>query len=459
MGIKSFGRRSQLAVLAAFAVSLTDGCGGSGGGSSSSTPGTQLSFSVNWEQSSAAVGSIAPSSAAAPLAFDTPIPAAVNAIRFILRPSAGSACCIAVLRGSQAFIDRHILLANVTPGDSTLEVNGYPTDFAPSDGVGATCATSDGEGVACEDEETLPSFGSDEVPIDVVAGVRNVVDVDVHSLPFLLDLDPADGETAESNRPRIRFAVVDANFGIDEDIDVHVDSGEVSTDAEIVNLDPCADDDSELPDCSAGGALDVSGFLVTARPPVVLPAGTADLTIQASNTAEPQRSMESNTTFIVPGATTTTTTVSSTTSSTTITSTTELITTTTLDNGEETFCLTFRVTNTADYVGVAYTVSYGATGGEFVGSGEDVDCELLLDSNPESTLASFNDDDTDSSNLFTAIISGEPFSGPVDLARCVFQQAPPLVLSNFTIQVTEATAPDLSPASATVIVEETQCPQ
>jgi hypothetical protein len=281
--------------------------------------------------------------------------------------------------------------------------------------------------------------------------------VDVHSLPFLLDLDPADGETAESNRPRIRFAVVDANFGIDEDVSVHVDSGEVSTDAEILNLDPCADDDGELPDCSAGGALDVSGFLVTARPPVVLAPGTADLTIQASNTAEPQRSMESNTTFIVPGATTTTTTVSSTTSS-TVTSTTELITTTTLDNGEETFCLTFRVTNPADYVGIAYTVAYGATGGGFVGSGEDVDCELLL-TGSETTLASFNDDDVESSNLFTAIISGDAFTGPVNLARCTFQQVPPLVLSNFTIQVTEATAPDLSPASATVIVEETQCPQ
>ena len=443
------------AVFGALALAVAAGGCGGGGSSGSSGAATSLAFTVAWEQPSAGASGVGTmSSLAGPLAFDTPIPASVNAIRFILRPDDGPACCIAVVRGSQAFIDRRILLSGVTAGESTLEVNGFPTDFAPSDGVANTCATSDGEGDDCEgDEDTLPSFGSDEISLDIVEGIRNVVDVDVHSLPFLLDLDPDDGETADSRRPTISFTVVDANFGIDPDIDVRIDADNLIVDAEIVSTEQCRDDDPELVDCSDDGELDVQGLIVTARPDVELPISLADLTIEASNTAAPPRSMVSQTTFIVPGDETTTT---STSSSTITTSTT--ITTTTLDSGLETFCLAFRVSNDVDLVGLAYTVSYSNTGGGFIGSGEDVECQLLLDTDPGTTLASFNDDDTESDQLFTAVISGDTFSGPTAVARCLFEQAPPLVLANFSIQVTEATAPDLSPANATVVVEETQCP-
>src|SRR5205085_1821492 len=80
--------RSKFSLLGVVAASLVSaGCGGGGG--SGGSPSTQLAFSVNWQQPSGAVGSIAASSAAEPLAFDTPIPASVNAIRFILRPDDG----------------------------------------------------------------------------------------------------------------------------------------------------------------------------------------------------------------------------------------------------------------------------------------------------------------------------------------------------------------------------------
>ena len=47
---------------------------------------------------------------------------------------------------------------------------------------------------------------------------------------------------------------------------------------------------------------------------------------------------------------------------------------------------------------------------------------------------------------------------PQGIAQCDFLQVPPLDLSGITIQVTEATAGDLSPASATVTISETTCP-
>jgi hypothetical protein len=455
MGSTTFrsGTRITLAVSLTLTAVAAAGCGGGGSSGGSGASGA-LAFTVNWEQPAAGASALA--SGPAPLAFDTPIPNSVNAIRFLYRPEDGPACCVAVVRGSQAFTDRRLVLSSVTAGQATLEVNGYPTDFAPDDGVSDTCATSDGGGDPCSDEETLPSFTSDDIELDVVEGVTNRVDVDVVSLPFLVGLDPDDGETADDERPRIRFAVVDANFPVSPAIEIEIETGEIFTLAELLTVDPCRDDDAELPDCSPGGALDVQGLIVDARAQIELPPGPAELEIEASNTAGPPRSMQSTTVFIVPGDTSTTTTTETSTS--TVTSSTDTSTTTTLDGGFETFCLVFRETQANDYVGLAYTVSYAATGGDFLGSGENVECELVLGTNPQTTLASFNDEDTEGDQLFTAVISGETFSGPVDIARCVFEAPTPLDLGDFSIQVTEATAPDLSPASATVTVQVTPCP-
>jgi len=434
--------------LAAAALAAA-GCGGSS--SSSGASGTAVAFAVAWEQRATEGASLKEGAV-----FAAPIPPSVNAIRFVFRPADGADCCVAVLRGSQAFTDRRIQLADVLPGESILEVNGYPTNFAPGDGISSVCPTRSGEGTPCSGQDTLPSFGSDEIELDLVAGVTNVVEVDVHSLPFLVDLDPDDGETADSPSPGIDFTVVDANHDIDPDIDILLGSGEGTVESEILTIDECFDNDAELPDCTEGGVLDVRGLRITSRSPEVLPPGETDLTILASNEAPISRDMESNTIFIVPGLVTTTTTVDTTTTSTDTTTTTSDTTTTTLEL-PQTFCLEFAVSNDVDLVGISFNASYGATGGDFTGGGEEVSCFSLLDTNPNSTLTSFNDDD-DGDTLSTAIISAETFSGPTPLVQCEFNVVPPLVLGEISIQVTEATAPDLSSTSATVVVTETTCP-
>jgi hypothetical protein len=365
----------------------------------------------------------------------------------VFRPAAPAApCCIVVQRGSQAFEERHIQLANIADGLGSLEVTGYPDQNAPgASGVSATCPTRTPlQGIACggADSNLLPSFGSDEIPVDVLPAQVNVVNVDVHSLPFLLDLDPGDGETAEDLRPHVNFTVVDAAHAIHPDVNIRIKDLAVTDHPEILTALECQDGDSELPDCSSGGALEVRGLRITSEATQNLPQGTAELRIQASNTASTPQSMESNTTFVVQGSPPTTT-----------TSTTIETTTTTLE--PVTYCLKFSVSNAVDLVGISYSVDYAASGGDFTGSGENVSCFSLLD-DPDS-LTSFNDDDG-ANTLSTAIISANTFSGPIALAQCEFRQVPPFVPGNLPIQVTEATDPDLAPASATVIVEETQCP-
>src|SRR5688572_3751223 len=117
MGIKTLRSHSRtllarapIAIAAGTLVSLAAGCGG--GGSSGGAP-TGLAFRVGWEQR---VNAGAPSSAAsllssdgAELGFEDAIPPSVNAIRFVLTPPSGGACCVEILRGSQAFIDRRIV--------------------------------------------------------------------------------------------------------------------------------------------------------------------------------------------------------------------------------------------------------------------------------------------------------------------------------------------------------------
>lgn len=447
---KILRRRNQsLFLLASLLTTITSGCGGGGGSDGGSLTG-ELSFSVNWEKPQAS-SAIVDGAAAA---FDTPIPPSVSAIRFLFRPAAPApACCITVLRGSQAFTDRRLLLANVAAGPATLEVNGYPANFAPNAGVTLTCPTNPaGQGVPCSGSQTtLPSFGSDPIPVEVVQGERNVVDVDVHSLPFLLDLDPADGATVDTRQPLVSFAVVDAANDVDPDVNIRLRSLPITTQATILDSEECDDGDTigSVPDCSEDGELEVRGYIITSESPQQLPIGVAELRIRASNTASPVRDMESNTTFVI--APEVTTTMESTTTTTSTSSTTTTI------GVPETFCLNFSVSNAVDLVGISYNALYANTGGDFVGSGENVSCVSMLDTDAETTLTTFNNNEQ-VSTLSSAIISAETFSGPVVLARCEFEQVPPLNLQQMIIQVTEATAPDLSPANATVVVEETQCP-
>ena len=424
-------------------VATLAGCGGGGG--SGASPTTQLAFSVNWEQrlaegSAAVATSTAPDGAA--LGFDTPIPPSVNAVRFLYRPAApGTACCLSVERGSQAFIDRRIVLANVTAGVGTLEVNGFPSEEVPDGGIPTTCPTRPiGQGSPCTGADNLlPSFGSDPIEVDVIPNQTNVVDVDVHSLPFVINLAPEDGGTVETATPDLDFAVVDANHAVDPDVAIRVRNLPVTVNPAVLTAEECMDGGSGLPDCSTGGELEVQGLIIHSEVTTPLPAGEAQLRIRASNTAPVVRDMESNTVFnVFPPDTTTST-------------------TTTTEVPPQTYGLKFSVSDTVDLIGLSFDVDYGATGGGFDGTGESVACQSLLTTNPDSTLATFNDNEA-IETLQAAVISAETFSGPVDIATCTFTQVPPLTLGEFVVTVTEATSPDLSPTSATVIVEETTCP-
>lgn len=444
MGNKTPRSQSRSLSAVAFGAMALAAAGCGGGGSSGGGAPTGLAFRVAWEQRAnpgGTDGASLSSANGAELGFEDEIPPSVNAIRFVLTPPSGDSCCVAVLRGSPAFEERRIVLSNVEPGDGSLEVNGYPTNFAPADGIDEECDTN-GAGSSCSSQETLPSFGSGEIEIDVVANTTNIVNVSVHSLPFLLDLDPDDGETADEEQPHISFTVVDANHDVNEDIGVLITQGSLETGVEFDSIEDCADGDIELPDCSEGGELEVRGVIVETQSQVPLDPGVASLHIEASNTAPIPRSMESDTTFIVPEVTTTTTSSS---------------TTTTEPEPPATFCLEFSVSAPVALLGVSYEVSYGATGGDFTGTGEEVSCFSLLNPNDENTLTSFNDDDG-SSTLLSAVISPEPFNVPVALAQCEFLQVPPLDTQAFSVLVTEATTADLTSTTATVSVTETTCP-
>lgn len=441
--------RTSLSAVAAFSMAgLASFAGCGGGGSDSAAPGAQLAFTVQWEKApgAASVSAPAPNGAAA---FPEAIPNSVNAIRFIFDPAQGSACCVAVERGSQAFEERRIQLANVQPGPAELQVDGFATDYAPST-ITQICATREPGGQPCvPDDRTLPSWTSGDIELDLEPGI-NVVDVDVHSVPFVIDLDPAHEATVNEALPTISFAAVDANFDIDAEELKIVISQSGLTAAQILDVEQCRDDDSELPDCSEGGALDVRGVLVTAEPGEPLESGSGELRITLENTAPTPRSQTSVTEFDVDVDVTTTTQSTTTTFDTT--------TSTTLSEAA-TFCVRFSVSNDVDLVGLSYTVDYSDAGGlgEFTGSGENVNCFTLLDTNPNSTQAIFNDDE-EGETLSSAIISAEPFSGPVAIAQCEFRQVPPLDLTGLVLQVTEATSPDLNSTNATIVVEETQCP-
>jgi len=433
MGTTTPRSRKRILQLPAIALAVSlAGCGG-GGDSGGVGVGGELAFAVKWQR---------PGGAAA--GFEDPIPPSVDAIRIIIDPESAAACCIAVLRGSQAFEERHLAITSIPAGDATVEVFGFPANFAPNDGVTATCSTRTGDGTACSNNDTLASFGSDETPVEVMAGQSNRVDIDVYSLPFLIEFNIEPGEDV-TDQP-IRFTVVDANFPINPDVEVTIDGDDLA----IHSSEPCADGGGPvLPDCSDGGELEVQGLEIVARLDTFDLSGAAELRIVARNTGVPPRQMVSSTPVVLSGGTTTTSTTSSTTTSTTETTTTTL-------GGDETFCLDFSVSNEVDLIGISFTATYSSTGGDFFGSHEDVECVSLLTTDTETTLASFNDNDQVS--LAAALISAETFSAPTALARCVFHQMPPLNLAGFSIQVTEATAPDLTSASATVIVEESTCP-
>jgi len=107
---------------------------------------------------------------------------------------------------------------------------------------------------------------------------------------------------------------------------------------------------------------------------------------------------------------------------------------------------------------LGFEVDYAATGGGFVGSRGDVECQMLFDedvmvtvpddgsetTDPGTAFGSAHDDD-EAGVLRFALVSLYGFSGPLDLVRCNFELPEGASDARFDIHVFDASNPELSP--------------
>lgn len=491
------------------------GASACGGGGDTGGQAGQLAFRVRWEQPSLLAGLLAGQGAAVDSTanvFATPIPPAVNAIRFTYAPENDDdypACCIAIVRGSDAFENRRLSLADVPEGPGTLGVTGFATDFAPADGPTRLCPTRPaGQGVACDaTRRATASYRSDALLLDVAAGEVNEADVEVYSVPFLVSADPAEGETASDDHTPVEVVVGDAANSVDPNVRIDLSRGALDFDVDIVAAEPC-DDGSAVPGdrCSVGGVLAVTGVVVSARSATPITEGPVDVRVRADNDATPPRSLDfeygilapfseptttlgstttttvtttsttdttvtsefpTTSTTIVPDTSTTTTTTlpptttTSTTSTTTTTSTTSTTTTSTTSTTTTTeeplvpFCVNFGVVETIDLLGVAFRVDYSTASLQLMANDTPLECFSTLGGVVEAYQA-----DDAIGLLEAAVAVSEPFSAPAEVVTCIggaLASNLPMP-QDFAIEVTEAVAADLEPADVTVAVVDFMCP-
>ncbi len=100
-----------------------------------------------------------------------------------------------------------------------------------------------------------------------------------------------------------------------------------------------------------------------------------------------------------------------------------------------------------------FEVDYSASGGEFPGTGNTIDCDMPFgelpdfdhppDVDPTAPIAfgAVNDEDS-TKRLVVALISAEGLQGPIDLMRCRFELPEGASGGRFKIRVNDATAPD-----------------
>jgi len=436
-----------------------------GGGGSSGQESGQLAFRLVWQQrdeSSAAASRAsaretvtASSTEGSAAGFAGSIPPSVSAIRFIITPSdaPGDACCVAVLRGSNAFEQRSIVIDGLLAGDITLDVSGYPEKRAPDDGIARTCSTtpSDPGIVGCSGAGDLwPSYGSDPVGLSVLPGqVSDAGNISLYSLPFLIDLEPPPGGNTESTTPLLRLSVVDAAASVDPGLEVSIDqdSGKIAVNAD--QMTPCNDRVAEQ-ECSPGGALDVTGFAFAGHPVSALDAGAATVRVLASNQAEPPRSLDATYDISVGSGTTTT----SSTSSTIGTTSTTLGTTSTTIAGQTCAVRFALLTQEVAVTGLLFNVDYANAAGSFSGSGSEVACRSLV--TQDTALAAFNDEDAQQTLSVAMVVAPASFVAG-DLVECDFVASQIPEPADFAVTVVEAVGPDNQPLDVSVGASTIQC--
>jgi len=267
------------------------GCGGgsSGGGSNGS-----LDIQPVWEQPSGG-------------GDGSELPAAIHTVRIVFVSDAGLRCCLA-LDPRTVPVDsgsglRLLVLDALPPGPGTLRLSAYVTDFAPAaQEITDMCPTNPANvGQRCDTTRVAtPSFESDPHTVMITPGTRAASpEINVHALPFLIDLHPEQGDSAESPVP-IAFTAVDAATGIDGNSIAIEASFRSLTKRVPITLSACDDNTTTTTPCSAQGQLQVSGFHAVAAP-LQLPPGVVSLRIVVQNQALPPRQLDFSYDFTVAG--------------------------------------------------------------------------------------------------------------------------------------------------------------
>lgn len=286
--------RWREAVLIACGVAGLMGLGACGSGSGTSAGEGSLNLQPVWQQPGGTEE-------------NAQLPAAVQTVRIWVESDTGMQCCVAV-DPTAVPIDstsgqRLLVLTDLPPGAAQLMMAAFAADFAPApDGEIAICATDPaGIGQACDPSRAAsPSFESSTETITIVAGtLAEPVDLTLHALPFLLDLQPEPGASAASPIP-VSFTAADAATGIDQGSIVVEASFRSLSKRVALTSTPC--DDATETDCSPGGALRVTGYKVIGSG-LFLPAGPASLRIVAQNLASPPGQLDFSYDFtVLPGA-------------------------------------------------------------------------------------------------------------------------------------------------------------
>jgi hypothetical protein len=276
------------------AVCLLSGPG-CGGGSSGGAGNGSLNVQPGWQQPSG--GGSQPQ-----------LPSAVTTVRIVFTSDAGLRCCLAVdprtvpIDGGSGL--RLMVLDALPPGSATLTLSAFVTNFAPAPaGINDICPTNPANiGQRCDTTRlATPSFESEPQTVTIVPGTRAVApNIDVHALPFLIDMQPAQGDSVQSPVP-ITFTAVDAATGIDRNSIAVEASFRSLTKRVPITLAAC--DDKTTSPCSAQGQFQVSGFHAVGAP-VQLPPGVISLRITAQNLSSPPNQLDFSYDFTVsPGAT------------------------------------------------------------------------------------------------------------------------------------------------------------
>ena len=217
----------------------------------------------------------------------------MKTVRIIYQPDAGTGCCVAV-NPANVPIDpisgqRLLSLRDLPVGSGAVSLAGFPTDFAPADGIAQECAAQPASAVQpCDSARSqTPSFSSAPQRVTIAfAQTSDAGDIEVRSLPFIVNgsLSPVAGDSLASPIP-FRVTVADATQGIDpSSVGLQAAQQPVA-----IDMTPC--DDGGASPCSPGGNLQVRGFRIESSP-VALATGPVQAEISARNLSAPPQPLD-----------------------------------------------------------------------------------------------------------------------------------------------------------------------